>query len=449
MVQVLSILYKKFLLFSILVTATCILLPSCKSDSGKTTLSIFNYFDYTAANADVLDKEIAAFNTIHPDIEVVIENTQGIFYHRKLESMVRAGLKHDLVFLLPGKKTDFVTGKGLIKDLRPWLDDRESEFKPLAFQSPGPNGEIYMIPASIAICHIMFTNNRLLESLNLTYPKTFEELLKQGERIKAAGLIPIAMANIEGWRIHSCLLSTVVERVGGYDWWQKVVKGDGATFADTEFITALEYIKILHDNKMFSPNLNNIDYKTTLDDFTNEKAVYMIDGGFQCDELVDMLTEQQKTYISFHTFPNLPDGKGINGSSATVAGSGFGMNEKLSGAKAQAAWKWIWFYSGPEGSALHLKNGRFPAYNVPISLTEDVFIKKYIKFSETIRFYSPVLDHDMDKAGIQNILEPDIKKMMYGTLTPAQVAVNYEMWVSKNDLTRRQETNNPRSGPGL
>ncbi len=53
----------------------------------------------------------------------------------------------------------------------------------------------------------MYVNTRLLKDLGLTFPKSLDELLKQGPAIAAKGLIPIAMDNKDGWQMQSCLLS--------------------------------------------------------------------------------------------------------------------------------------------------------------------------------------------------------------------------------------------------
>ncbi len=51
------------------------------------------------------------------------------------------------------------------------------------------------------------------------------------------------------------------------------------------------------------------------------------------------------------------------------------MNINLVGEKAEAAWKWIWFYSGEKGSNIRLQEGSIPAYLLPVPENASVLKK--------------------------------------------------------------------------
>jgi len=352
-----------------------------------------------------------------------------------LQTMAVAGQLPDLMFLWPAKRTGYVTGRGLIKDLRPWLQGHEGEFAAGALKAQGPNGEIYEIPEQMTATHVMYTNEKLLKDLGLTFPKTLDELIAQGDTIRAAGLIPIAMANKDGWEMQSCLLSTLTERAGGLDWYNKVIVGDGASFADPEFINALSVIETLAKNDMFMPGINQADYGSELTEFVNERAVYQIDGGWRVNNMVGEMTAEQKEYIALNTFPDIPNQKGQSGSTSMVAGTGYGMNAALEGEKAEAAWKWIWFYSGPVGSKIRQKNGAVTAYNLPANDDLDILVKRLNTFiAETPSGY--VIDAVMDAEGMA-VLHAGLQEMILGSKTPEQVGEEYEAWVAANDSNRK------------
>jgi raffinose/stachyose/melibiose transport system substrate-binding protein len=378
---------------------------------------------------------LAAFAQEHPDIEIEMEFGFDNAYHDKLQPMAVAGQIPDVVFLWPGKRTGYVTSRELIKDLRPWLEGHEGEFAGGALTPQGPNGEIYELPEQMTATHVMYTNERLLEELGLTFPKNLDELIAQGDIIRDAGLIPISMSNKGGWQMQSCLLSALTERAGGMEWYNKAIKGDGASFADPEFINALSVIDTLAKNEMFMPGINQADYGAGLTEFQNERAVYHIDGGWRINDLVGVLTDEQKGYVTLKTFPEIPDQKGQAGSTAMVAGTGYGMNANLEGEKAEAAWKWIWFYSGPVGSKIRQKNGALPAYKLPPNDDLDVMIKKLNEFIGTAPA-GYVIDAVMDPEGM-NVLHTGLQEMIMGVKTPEQVAQEYETWVAANDSARK------------
>jgi raffinose/stachyose/melibiose transport system substrate-binding protein len=403
---------------------------------GMITLTMFAYLDRTD---DVLvrnwDELLAAFYDTHPDIKLDIEYLTNEPYHDKLQTMSIADQLPDIVFLWPGKRTGEVTTSGQIKDLQPWIKGHEDEFAVMAMSPQGPDGEMWELPEQVTATHVMFANERLMKELGLTFPKTFDQLLEQGKVINEAGFIPIAMANGDGWEMQSCLMSTLTERAGGMDWYDKVITGDGAAFTDPEFIHALTVIKTLYDNDMFMPGINQADYNQGIDAFVNEEAVYYIDGGWQVRNLVGELTDEQKTYVTLNVFPDIPDQKGDSSSTAAVAGTGYGMNANLSGAKADAAWEWIWFYSGPEGSKIRHKNGAIPAYKLEPLPDLDPLIVKLINFLNTHPM-GYVLDAQLDAEGM-GVLNPGLQEMMMGSITPEELAEKYEDWCAANDSNRQ------------
>jgi raffinose/stachyose/melibiose transport system substrate-binding protein len=409
---------------------------STMAQAEKITLKMFEYQDLTdKVEVATWEKLLEAFAKENPNIEFEFEYGFDEPYHNKLQTMAIAGQIPDLVFLWPGKRTGYITGQGLIKDLRPWITGHEAEFAAGALSPQGPNGEIYELPEQMTATHVMYTNERLMQELGLTFPKTLDELIAQGETIRAAGLIPIAMTNKAGWQMQSCLLSALTERAGGMEWYDKAIAGDGASFADPEFVNALAVIDTLAKNEMFMPGINQADYGAALTEFVTEKAVYYIDGGWRVNNLVGELKDEQKHYISLKTFPEIPNQKGQAGSTAAVAGTGYGMNAKLEGEKAEAAWKWIWFYSGPVGSKIRQADGALPAYNLPPNEDLDIMVKKLNTFvAETPAGY--VIDAKMDAEGM-GVLHPAIQEMILGAKTPEQVAQEYEAWVSANDSNRK------------
>jgi len=420
-------------LLSVLMVASMIQLAQAE----KVTLKMFHYLEVTDPVAmKNWDEVLSAFKAANPDIELELEYLTNEPYHNKLQTLAVANELPDVMFLWPDKRTGYVTASGKIKDLREFLKGHESEFVDGALVPQGPNGEIYELPEQMTDTHVMFVNERLLKELGLEFPKTLDELIAQGEKIRAAGLIPIAMTNKDGWQMQSCLLSALTERAGGMEWYNKALKGDGASFADAEFVNALTVIDTLSKKEMFMPGINQADYGSDMTEFVNEKAVYWIDGGWRVNNLVTELKPEQKEYITLRTFPAIPDQKGQAGSTSAVAGTGHGMNAALEGAKAEAAWKWIWFYSGPEGAKIRRENGALPAYKLPMQEDLDPMIKKLAEFvSTTPAGY--VLDSVLDAEGM-GVLQPAIQEMILGAKTPEQVAKEYEAWVAANDSNRKK-----------
>jgi raffinose/stachyose/melibiose transport system substrate-binding protein len=413
--------------------------------ADKVTLTLFMYRDVTAPEAGTWDLVLDGFKKANPGIEIQAEYLFNDPYHQKLRAMAQADQLPDVFFLWPDKKTGFVNGleggKSFAKDLRPFLKGHEAEFVPSALTPQGRGGELFELPEQVTATHVFYVNNALLKKLGLTFPKTVAELIAQGKKIRDAGLVPIAMANKDGWEMQSCLLSALTERAGGLDWYNKVIKGEGASFADPQFVNALDVIKQLSDNQMFAPGINQMDYGVASQMFAAEKAVYYIDGGWKVNELLQTLTPEQKQNITLETIPEIPNQKGKAGSTALVAGTGLAMNTKLSGAKADAAWKFVYWYAGHGGAEIRMENGALPAYKVDVtklSKPVDPLVQKLQAFLAS-HAAGYVIDSKMDGEGMK-VLHPALQEMMFGKKTPKQVGEEYEAWVKANDTNRKKKT---------
>ncbi len=398
------------------------------------TLTALGYVDLTNEITTTNWEELlAGWEEAQPNIKIEWEYLFGEPYHNKLQSMAVAGQLPDLVFLWPGKRTGDVTGSGLVKDISSYVSPVADQFAPAAIAPQGANGEFYELPEQVTATHVMFTNNRLLDELGLDFPETLAELLAQGDVIRDAGYIPIAMDNKDGWQMQSCFLSALVARTGGREWLDAARLGD-ASFTDDEFVDALTVIKTLFDADMFSPGINQADYGEALNAFAAEEAVYLIDGGWRTNELIKLMAEDAHEYVSYEVFPALPNEGGLPGATALVAGTGYGMNANLTGAKADAAWEWIYFFAGPEGSAIKATQGWLPAVKMDLPDTISPMLVQLSEFVNNVPA-GYVIDAVMDGEGM-GVLHPAIQEMMFGSITPVEAAARYEEWVAANDSSR-------------
>jgi len=407
-----------------------------KEQAGEgITLKAYHYLDLTnEVTTTNWDELMAGWEAAHPDITLDFDYGFNEPYHDKLQAMAVAGQLPDVMFLWPGKRTGYVTGSGLIKDISPWVDVVKQEFAPAAVAPQGPNGEMWELPEQVTATHVMFTNTKLLDELGLEFPDTLEELIAQGDTIRNAGYIPIAMDNKDGWEMQSCLLSALVARTAGKEGMDAMRTG-AASFSDPMFVDALRVIQALSDYDMFSPGINQADYGEALNAFAAGDAVYLIDGGWRTNELVKLMPSDAYEYVEYNVFPKLPTDEVMPGSSAIIAGTGIGMNAKLTGEKAEAAWDWIYFFAGPVGSEIKAGQGWLPAVKIDFPPDFPPMLSNLVNFlNATPGGY--VIDGVMDAEGM-GVLHPAIQEMMFGNKTPQQVADEYEAWVAANDSSRK------------
>jgi raffinose/stachyose/melibiose transport system substrate-binding protein len=377
----------------------------------------------------------AAFEASRPDITFKHEYATGEAFHQKFQAMVASRQLPDVFTTYIGKRTAYVTETGNALDLRSYLtDDFKSQFSAATWESQGPNGEIYTIAASMAVCHSMYVNTAILDELGLSIPKTYEELLAQVDTIRAAGYYPVSMGNKDQWVVNSWLLSAFVDRMGGKAWFNKAMVGD-ASFTEPPFVKSLEFVNEMVQKNVFSPGVNQMSNTEADQEFYQQKSAYLIDAGWRTSAMVTTLPQEQQDAIEMIVFPALP-GEVQKNSSAAVLSEGFGIYSKLEGtAKGQAAFDFISYYTGKEGATIRLKNGEIPTYKLDFASAGLPGLQmKYAQFQQDHPM-GYVIDAKMDGEGM-GLLNPDIQAMMFGNITPAEVAERYEAWVAENDSNR-------------
>ncbi len=439
---------KKFMLFGLILIGIFGLV-SCggkKSASGgggstsaggeeKIVLTTYLQIDPANPQQKGFMEMLENFEAANPHIEFKHEFATGEAFHQKFQAMVASRKLPDIFTTYVGKRTAYVTETGNAADLRPYLSpDFMSNFSDSIWGSQGPNGEIYTIPPSMAVCHSMYVNTALLDELGLTVPETYEELLAQVEPIRAAGYYPVSMGNKDQWVVNSWLLSAFVERLGGKEWFNKAMVGD-AKFTDDPFVNSLEYILEMTEKGVFSPGVNQMSNTEADQEFYQQKSVYLIDAGWRTSAMVEVLPQEQQDAIKMIVFPALPNEVSPN-SSAAVPSEGLGINAKLAGTpKGDAAFALIQYYTGLEGATTRLSYGEIPTYKLDYSKFDLPGLQlMYAQFQQDHPM-GYVIDAKMDAEGM-GTLNPDIQAMMFGNISPQEVAKRYEDWVAANDSNR-------------
>lgn len=405
------------------------------SEDGKVHLTAYFQIDPANPQSQGHNEIMKAFEEAYPDIVITPEYATGEAFHQKFQAMAASRDIPDLFTTYVGKRTAYITETGMVLDLRSFLDDSfKSEFNPAAWEPQGPEGEIYTIPPSMAVCHVMYANETLLEELGLEFAETYKELLAQVEVIKEAGYYPVSMGNKDQWVVNSWLLSCLVDRMGGKEWFNKAMVGD-ASFTDEPFVRSLEIIQDMVEKEVFSPGVNQMSNTEADQEFYQQKSVYLIDAGWRTSAMVNSLPVEQQKAIYMGVFPAI-EGEVSPNSSAAVPSEGFGINAKLAGSpKAEAAWKFIKFYNGEQGAKIRLENGEVPTYK--LDYTEFDLPELQVEYAEFSSSHPMgyIIDAKMDGEGM-GILNPDIQAMMFGNIEPQAVAERYEAWVADNDSNR-------------
>jgi raffinose/stachyose/melibiose transport system substrate-binding protein len=415
-----------------------ILAAQTSQPSAPVTLSVYMQADMASPQYKYWPVTLDAFSKKYPNIKLDFEYVSDEAFHQKFQAMAASGDIPDLFTCYAGARSSYILDRGMVKDLRPYLTaDVKKNYNQAIWQPQGPNGEIYIVSPNLAVCTVVYVNTKLQKQLGLSTPKTLDELIAQVPKIRAAGFDPLAFGNKDQWQAQSLCLSMLVDRMGGTSWFDKAMKG-GAKFTDAPFVDAISTIKKMVDTKLFPAGVNQLEGPQAWGEFVQGKAVYLLDAGWRVSALKAAASPADYAGYAAVAFPAVT-GEKIHGSSAATLGEALAMNSKLTGTKADAAWKFLSFIYGKEGSEILMQYGVVPTYKLDYSKFDiDSLNKQYINLinNQTMGY---VIDAKMDGEGVNNILNPGLQAVMMGSKTPADLAAEYEAWVAANDSNRKSK----------
>jgi glucose/mannose transport system substrate-binding protein len=140
-----------------------------------------------------------------------------------------------------GKQFDELVSNGLVRDV-----DKQAQAGKWREIMPKPivdavvrEGKFYAVPVNIHGQNWMFYNTKIFADAGLTPPKTFPELIETGEKLKAKGIIPIALGGQPTWE-HNLFRAVVVGH-GGADMFRKLYGArDQKAMKDPKFKETVE-----------------------------------------------------------------------------------------------------------------------------------------------------------------------------------------------------------------
>ena len=350
----------------------------------------------------------------------------------------------------PGGRSTSLQTTHSVKDLMPFLekDGLVSSYNP-ACLVPQTAGYLAELPNGLTASHMMFVNTKVLKENGLSIPKTYEELKAMVPVLNAKGIEVVGMANMDSWVMQSCLFSTIVGRLGGADWYEKLAAGE-INFTDAWFVKSLELVDDIYSSNVINRNTLQIGYGSNRGDFANGKAAFYIDGDWSAAAFqTDITTGQalispadQQANFEMMAFPVIP-GEVVHDTVSGVVGTGWGMSANLvAGSKEEAAaWELIKFLEGEYVQTYRLETGAsFPSnLNVDVNkLIDEKGLEPFVaKRSAFYNSYTttPVIDGVLH-SDVYNEINVVLQEIGLGACTPAQGAARvqkaWETWKANN-----------------
>jgi raffinose/stachyose/melibiose transport system substrate-binding protein len=391
--------------------------------------TFFSYVEKGTPRYDLILDSIKKFEATHKGVKIKLDIASNEAYHTKLKILSVGRKLPDMMTIFAGSRTAYVTKKGLIADLRPFIDSNfKNQFVKSAYAGQDEQGHIYEIPRNITLTGVVYANRALLKKLKLKFPKTYKEWLKQVKTIQAAGLTPLAIGNKSPWVMQSIVLSAILGRTAGNKWLEKAAKKK-VSFTEKPFVRALEIMNEMYKTGLLDKATPTWAYGKGADEFLSGRAVYTMDGSWIINNYIKNGTDEISKNIEMHSFPAIA-GEKNPGSISGIPGTGVGIKNSLSKKDKKLLFEFVKLSAGVGLVQENIKIGTIPLLkNIKFPSDTHLLVKKLDPLVKKSKI-TYVFDGLMSPESINDI-QNSIQEMFLGTKTPAQAAKSFQKQVDK------------------
>ncbi|TCB92143.1 extracellular solute-binding protein [Micromonospora zingiberis] len=266
------------------------------------------------------------YETRHDNVTIQVEPLENEVFKAELASATKAGSPPDLFQSWGGGLLREQVDAGLVKDITaevsPWI----GQLLPAALQPYTVDGRIYGIPFDIGMIGFWYNRDLFAEAGITSPPSTWAQLLTAVGKLKAAGIVPIALAGKDKWPGHY-YWAYLAMRIGGLGALRRAAE-DG-NFNTPDFVAAGERFRELIALQPFQPGFKRAEYGSSdgqAATMGNGEAAMELMGQWAPSIQASSSTSKLGIggQLSFFTFPVVEGGKG-EATDAFGGGNGFAV----------------------------------------------------------------------------------------------------------------------------
>jgi raffinose/stachyose/melibiose transport system substrate-binding protein len=355
-----------------------------------------------------------------PGVKVNLQFTPDADYQNRLSTALRGGKGPDIAQLKAyGELQPFVDGGYLDT-----LDDSVAELKNFPEAATGgvvgrTDGKLYGVPYSVPIMGV-FYNEEIFAAQGISVPKTYAEFKAACEKLKAAGITPIAAggANGSAWALEIGV-GVVGPTVYGPGFYDEMMSGK-ATFEDPRWIAAIKRYAEL--KPFFSDGFAGVDYTTSTQQFIGGKAAMFLGGSFENGSF-----KSQNPNLKFSIFPFPADDASTPVFTSGFSDGSYGLVSESQ--NKEAALKVLNFMASAKFAQLFADELGWPPARPDITVTDSV-LKEMMAMQKNVTPYLTLVGFRWQAPTASSILQAEIIDTVEGTITPEKLAADVQAAVN-------------------
>lgn len=300
-------------------------LASCKNPASKAVTVNFWHIGTAATDKAYYQGVVDAYTKLHPNVTIEMTILENEAFKSKLTTVMQSGTPPDVFHSWGGGTLAEYAKAGLLRDITKFTKDTDwgKSMASGVWSVYAYDGKQYGAPFDMGAITFWYNKDLLAKVGYTAFPTDFDDLIVLVGKLKAAGIVPIALGGGDKWpAMH--MWTYIAERIGGKEVLQNAVQGKGNGFNDPAFIKAGDILVQLVKAGAFQDGFLGATYNDEAALVGNGKAAMELMGQWAPNVEVDSSVSKAGIGAALAAAP-FPAIAGGLGKVTDVVGGGNGM----------------------------------------------------------------------------------------------------------------------------
>jgi raffinose/stachyose/melibiose transport system substrate-binding protein len=365
-----------------------------------------NFWSWRQEDAKAYNEIIAEFEKSHSDINVTYTAHEAQSYNTVLTTALAGGSGPDIIHTRSYGSLEQIAAAGYLEPLDGQVDLSLIGADSLLGTTLRADKKVYAVPFATQTVFVYY-NTDIFEKHKIAVPTTWDEFTAAADKLKSAGIIPLANGSADGWTME-IMSGAVMPSVYGKSFFGEVTSGQ-TDFNDARYISALN--KMLELKQYMPDGFQGVDYATMVQLFLSGQSAMFIGGSWEAAGF-------KSGGVNFDFMP-IPTENGDPGLVATFLDGGYGVN--AASEKKEAALEFIRFTATKQfGQLLTDKLGNTSPIEGAVS--NDPMLRKVGQLNKNATPYLMLVAYRFNKPTGSVLLQNGLQELFSGKKDAASVA---------------------------
>lgn len=249
---------------AVIAAVSCLSFAACGSDTASKDENVIHIMSSGDSSANMERALVDEYNKT-ADVKAVLDLVTSADYQNKLQTVMsnpKSDSAPDIFFnwadalMIQYARADVSAPLDEYMEKDPELKDN---FLPSILDAAKVDGKYYGIPVRGVQPIVLFYNKKVLSDNGIEAPTTFDEFCDACEKLKSAGLMPIALGGGDQWPTLNWY-SVIYQQVMGNDDVQKMMDGGVDEWSSPKSKKALEIIRDMVEKGYFGTTYDSVKH---------------------------------------------------------------------------------------------------------------------------------------------------------------------------------------------